>query len=352
MHIYLHIPFCDSKCFYCSFNSYINLTDRVDSYFKALNSSLMWQLENFNISKNSVETLFIGGGTPSVASYKHYKTIFETLKNYLTDNCEITIEANPNSATKDWLKGIKELGVNRVSFGVQSFNNQKLKELNRAHNSKDAILAVNNANKVGFKDISIDIIYDFYLDTKELLLNDINYAFNLPINHISTYELTIEKATEFNNKPEVKANKESFNFLVRDEIIKRGFNWYEVSNYGNYKSKHNIGYWKHNNYLGVGAGAVGFIDNFRYYPHTNVDKFIKEPFFYKKEFLTKDDILTEKIFLGFRSLVGVDINILDKNMINRANFLVKESKLEFKDNRYFNRDYFLSDELALFIMQN
>jgi oxygen-independent coproporphyrinogen-3 oxidase len=235
---------------------------------------------------------------------------------------------------------------------VQSFNNQKLKLLNRAHSAKEAIDAIENASKLGFDNISLDIIYDLYTDTKELLLSDIKLATSLPINHISTYELTIEKATNFSKTPEVKANKESFNFVVRDAIISNNFEWYEVSNYGLYKSKHNIGYWRHNDYLGVGAGAVGYVKDFRYYPHSNIQKFINEPFFYKKEPLSKQDILTEKIFLGFRSLVGVQKDILTPNMQNRAEILVKEGKLELRDDTYFNNDYFLSDELALFIMQN
>ena len=352
MHLYLHIPFCDSKCFYCSFNSYTNLHDRISSYFKALNSSLKWQLEHFNIAKNSIDTLFIGGGTPSCATFGYYEDIFNTLSFYLKQNAEITCEANPNSATKEWLSGMKSLGVNRMSFGVQSFNEKKLKALNRAHSKKEAIDAVEFAHSVGFKNISIDIIYDFFTDTKELLINDIKQAFKLPINHISTYELTIEKATEFSKRSEVKANKESFNFLVRDEIVANALEWYEVSNYGSYKSKHNIGYWKHNEYLGVGAGAVGYINNFRYYPHTNIDRFIKEPNFYKQEMLSKEDILTEQIFLGLRSFVGVDSKILPKSMQKRADILLQEGKLVLRDGRYFNRDYFLSDELALFIMQN
>ncbi len=351
MLLYLHIPFCDSKCFYCSFNSYTNLHDRIKSYFYALNESLKWQLRHFNITKNSIETLFIGGGTPSVANAKYYENIFKTLEPFLKENSEITCEANPNSATKEWLKEMKTLGVNRFSFGVQSFNEDKLKALNRAHSSKEAIDAINNAYSIGVENISLDIIYDFYLDTKELLQKDINQAFALPINHISTYELIIQKGTSFNKTPEVKQNKESFNFFIRDEISKK-FPWYEVSNYGLYKSSHNLGYWRHKEYLGVGAGAVGFINNKRYYPHSNIDKFIKEPFYYKKETLNFNEIKTEKIFLGLRSEVGVREEILNPKEQEIANLLVKEKKLEYKNGYYFNKDYFLADELALFIMQN
>ncbi len=136
---------------------------------------------------------------------------------------------------------MKNLGVNRFSFGVQSFDEVKLKALNRAHSSKEAVKAIENAFKIGVENISLDIIYDFYLDTKALLKKDLEQAFALPINHISTYELTIEKATEFSKKPNIKQNKESFNFFIK-ELISKNFPWYEVSNYGVYKSQHNIGY--------------------------------------------------------------------------------------------------------------
>ena len=349
MLLYIHIPFCDSKCFYCSFNSYTNLHDKIDSYMKSLTNSLKWHLEHFNVGFKSIESIFIGGGTPSVVDAKYYKELFELLHPYKKENIEITTEANPNSATLNWLEGMKNLGVNRVSFGVQSFNENKLKALNRAHSKKDAINAINYAKRVGINNISIDLIYDFLGDSKELIKADLDLAFSLPINHISTYELTIERGTNFYKRPEVKSNNETLGFFVRDEIVNRGFDWYEVSNYGVYKSRHNLGYWQYKNYLGIGAGAVGFINNTRYYPHTNIELFIKEPNYFKKEILSAKDMLTEKIFLGLRSIVGINSDLLTKDMKNRADVLVNEGKLEFKNNRYFNKDFFLSDELALFI---
>jgi len=317
---------------------------------EALYSSLKEKIYKYNIKKNSISSLFIGGGTPSVVEANMYEAIFNFLKPYMAENIEITTEANPNSATKKWLEGMFSLGVNRVSFGVQSFNDKKLKELNRAHSSKDAILAVENAYNIGFKNISIDIIYDFYSDTKELILSDLKQAFKLPINHISSYELTIEKATEFTKRPEVKKNSENLGFILRDYILKRGFKQYEVSNYGAYQSSHNLGYWQHKEYLGIGAGAVGFIANKRLYTHTNIEKFIKEPYFVKEEILSSEDILTEKIFLGLRSIVGVEQNILPKKMQEKADILVNEKKLEFKNKHYYNKEFFLADELALFII--
>jgi len=347
MLLYIHIPFCDSKCNYCSFNSFTNLENYYQSYMLALHKSLKFYLKNYN----DISTIFIGGGTPSTITPKYYEAIFKELEPYIKNkDIEITIEANPNSATKEWLKHMFDFGINRVSFGVQSFNDKKLKLLNRAHSSKEAIEAINSAYSIGFKNISLDIIYDFYLDTKELILNDLKRAFMLPINHISSYELTIEKATTFAKMPEVKKSNSKLGFILREYILDNGFEQYEVSNYGTYKSKHNLGYWQYKEYLGVGAGAVGFIKDKRLYPHTNIEKFIKEPEFYRVENLTKDDILTEKIFLGLRSIVGVKRDILTKDMQSRADILLQEKKLEYKDGVYYNKEYFLSDELALFIM--
>ena len=351
MLIYIHIPFCDSKCHYCSFNSYTNLHDRIEKYMQALKSQLLFDLERFKIEPNSLETLFIGGGTPSCVEPKYYKEIIKILKPYLVPNAEITTEANPNSATKEWLEGMQALGINRVSFGVQSFNNKKLQELNRAHNAKEAIEAIENAHNIGIKNISLDIIYDFHSDTKELITSDLKQAFALPINHISAYELTIEKATNFSKTPEVKKGSESLGYHLKELVTKHGFKQYEVSNYGRYQSQHNIGYWQHKEYLGIGAGAVGYKNQERYYPNTNIDNYIKEPTKLRIEELTSQDIVTEKIFLGLRSCVGVKQNILTKEQVKQADILVQEDKLIFKYGRYFNKEYFLSDEYALFIMQ-
>ena len=319
---------------------------------QALKSQLLWDLERFKVEPNSLKTLFIGGGTPSCVEPKYYEEIFKILKPYLIENAEITTEANPNSATKEWLEGMQALGANRVSLGVQSFNNKKLQELNRAHNAKEAIEAIENANNIGIENISLDIIYDFYSDTKELITSDLEQAFALPINHISAYELTIEKATNFSKTPEVKKGSESLGYHLQELVIKHGFKQYEVSNYGRYQSVHNIGYWQHKEYLGIGAGAVGYKNQKRYYPNTNIDNYIKEPTKVRTEELTSQDILTEKIFLGLRSCVGVEKNILTKEQIKQADILVNETKLDFCNGSYFNKEYFLSDEYALFIMQN
>lgn len=349
---YIHIPYCDSKCHYCSFNSYTDKFDTRKSYMLSLYQQLIFEIERFNVKEKSIDTLFIGGGTPSTIMPNLYKPIFELLSIYLADGAEITTEANPNSATKEWLLGMKNLGVNRISFGVQSFNEEKLKYLNRAHSPEQAEEAIKNARSLGFEHISLDLIYNYQGDTEELLIDDINRAFTLPIDHISAYELTIEPKTKFYKTPEVKQENDDLAIFVSEEIIKRGFTQYEISNFGVYQSRHNKGYWQLQNYIGVGAGAVGFLKNRRYYPETDIDKYIKNPLDIREEILTKEEILTEKIFLGLRSNIGIDKNILDIKMKENADFLVQEEKLEFKNNRYINVDFFLADEVALFILKD
>jgi len=317
---------------------------------RALYSQLEYELERFGAKEDSIETVFIGGGTPSTITPSEYKNIFDKLKSYLKKDAEITTEANPNSATKEWLMGMRDLGVNRISFGVQSFDNRKLKALARAHSRDEAICAIKYAKDVGFEHISLDIIYNYQGDTKELLESDLNEAFSLPIDHISAYELTIEEHTKFASTPYVKQDDENLAFFVASKIKEYGFEHYEISNFGAYQSRHNRGYWELKNYIGVGAGAVGFMDNKRFYPHSDIDTYIKNPIDIMVEELSSSELQTERVFLGFRSSVGVLSDILDDDMLSRADSLVDENRLYKVGDRYYNLDYFLSDEVSLYIL--
>ncbi|SFV52880.1 Hypothetical radical SAM family enzyme in heat shock gene cluster, similarity with CPO of BS HemN-type [hydrothermal vent metagenome] len=351
MLLYIHIPYCDSKCHYCAFNTYVDKFETQKRYMLALHTQLLHELELFHARENSIETLFIGGGTPSTVEPSLYQEIFTTLKPYLQKNAEITTEANPNSATFTWLQGMKDLGVNRVSFGVQSFDAMKLKALNRAHNPEQAKVAVKNAHTLGFKHISLDLIYNYQGDTTELLFKDIETAFTLPIDHISAYELSIEQNTKFALTPEVQQDDDNLAFYVTQEIEKRGFKAYEISNFGTYQSKHNQGYWELKNYMGVGAGAVGFLENKRFYPQTDIEKYIKHPTKRREENLSQEDLQTEKVFLGLRSNIGIKKSILNKAMKTQVNILCKEKKLRETNTHYYNVNFFVSDGLALFILE-
>ena len=209
----------------------------------ALKIQLKSELKRFDAQENSIETLFIGGGTPSTVAPELYAPIFKLIQPYLQQNIEITSEANPNSATKEWLEGMYRLGVNRISFGVQSFDAEKLKLLNRAHTPQMASDALLHAKEIGFKNLSLDLIYATLGDTKELLQKDIQRAFSLPINHISAYALTIEEGTPFASKPQMSSEQLDLTSWLFQSIKQQGRPQYEISNFGVYQSQHNLGYW-------------------------------------------------------------------------------------------------------------
>ncbi|MBS4068363.1 MAG: radical SAM family heme chaperone HemW [Sulfurimonas sp.] len=349
MLLYIHIPFCDSKCSYCAFNSYVDKFHLKELYMEALCTQLLFEIKRFDVTPKSIESLFIGGGTPSTVSPKLYEKLFYMLDPYLAENIEVTSEANPNSATLEWLEGMFALGVNRISFGVQSFNKEKLRLLNRAHNASQAEEAILNAQKIGYKNISLDLIYATLGDTKELLENDLLRAFSLPINHLSAYALTIEEGTPFESKPYMSKERLSLTSWLFKKIKKFGFTQYEISNFGSYRSSHNMGYWEYKDYIGLGSGAVGKLGLERYYPTTSVEAYIENPLDVRVEKLTQEDKKMEQIFLGLRSCVGVSKNILDKNELQKATLLVDEKKLIFQNDTFYNNDYLLADEIALFI---
>ncbi|OHE07919.1 MAG: coproporphyrinogen III oxidase [Sulfurimonas sp. RIFOXYB2_FULL_37_5] len=349
MLLYIHIPFCDSKCSYCAFNSYVDKFHLKELYMEALCTQFLFEIKRFDVTPKSIESLFIGGGTPSTVSPKLYEKLFYMLDPYLAENIEVTSEANPNSATLEWLEGMFALGVNRISFGVQSFNKEKLRLLNRAHNASQAEEAILNAQKIGYKNISLDLIYATLGDTKELLENDLLMAFSLPINHLSAYALTIEEGTPFESKPYMSKERLSLTSWLFKKIKKFGFTQYEISNFGYYRSSHNIGYWEYKDYIGLGSGAVGKLGLERYYPTSSVEAYIENPLDIRVEKLTQEDKKMEQIFLGLRSCVGVSKNILDKNELQKATLLVDEKKLIFQNDTFYNNDYLLADEIALFI---
>lgn len=354
MLLYIHIPFCDSKCFYCAFNSYTDRFHLKHEYMNALKKQLRNNLDNYVIKDNKkIETVFIGGGTPSTIKAFEYEEIFEMIKPHLEEFAEITTEANPNSASYEWLQSMKNLGVNRVSFGVQSFDNDKLKFLGRAHNSNSAIKAIQNAKEIGFKGINCDIIYGVQNDTLESMKKDFDMAFSLPITHLSAYSLTIEEGTKFFDRSSVKIDDEELSYEIFDYINKNGFHQYEISNFAKNKeseSKHNYGYWQHKEYLGVGAGAVGYVNQQRQYPSKSIEEYIQNPLFTQIEKIDDEDIKTEKVLLGLRCSNGVDLSLFDEKEKQKIDELIQYDKIYVENDKVFNKNFLLSDELALYIL--
>ncbi|WP_103636379.1 radical SAM family heme chaperone HemW [Campylobacter concisus] len=346
MQVYIHVPFCESKCPYCAFGSSDNEFKKVSAYFKALCLDLNFQLKSQNVKE--ISTIFFGGGTPSAVNAKLYDEIFSILAPLCTPKTEITLEANPNSANLSWLKYIKNLGANRISFGAQSFFEDKLKFLGRIHSKEQIFKAVENAHAAGLKSINLDLIYDTKFDTKKRLLAETENLKSLAITHLSAYSLTLEENTPFSGKKSYKKDSDTLAKFMIEQIEQAGFKQYEISNFGEI-CKHNLGYWQGKNYLGVGAFSVGFKDATRYYAKNSIDAYITQPTHREREILSPSELTREHIFLGLRSIVGVEAGRLNEAQKKRANLLVENEKLLFKNGKFYNPNFLLSDEIALFI---
>lgn len=352
MHLYIHIPFCESKCFYCAFSS-LKANGCEKAYFKALLEDLRFHFNSLNIQQKSIKSLFIGGGTPSVIKASLYEPLFTFLTPYLAEFTECSIEANPQTSHKEWLKILKSLGINRISFGGQSFDEKKLAFLGRIHSSKDIFKSVENAKNVGFDKINVDMIYDTLFDNKKMLdfeLENLAKLAQMGLSHISAYHLTLEKNTAFFKHKEFKKNAPNLMRHFMRGIENLGFLQYEVSNFGQI-CQHNLAYWQGKEYLGCGLSAVSFYGNKRFYTHKKLQDYLQEPNFRHKELLSEADLLLEHLFLGLRSCVGIDEQKLSLSQRQKALFLVKKKKLLYKNKRFYNTNFMLSDEVALFLSQ-
>ncbi|MCE3038755.1 radical SAM family heme chaperone HemW [Helicobacter anatolicus] len=344
MILYIHIPFCTSRCGYCTFNSFENKDYLQDAYVSALLADLKTQ-DNHSL----ISSIYFGGGTPNTLQELHYEKIFTCIFEHFSihKDCEITLESNPNLITSSWCNTLKNLGATRLSFGVQSFFEDKLNFLQREHSKKDIYYALEVACNAGFENLSIDLIYDTLLDSKKRLIEEITLAAKLPINHLSAYSLTIEKESKL-QKQGIKEISQSFSEFLREKLSLYNFLQYEVSNYSRgYEVKHNLAYWDYQDYIGCGCGGVGKKNYQRFYTHNHLESYIKNPTFRKIENLEKKDILLEKIFLGLRSKIGVDIKLLNPKKLA---ILTQNHKGYIRNDRFFALDYFLADEIALWLL--
>ena len=282
MGIYIHIPFCKQKCIYCDFPAYQNLEEYYDTYLYALVQEMIMFGDTYSKSRtNLVDTVYLGGGTPTELSVLQLEQILDTVKNTynISPNCQFTIESNPGDVDKSYLKELHKLGFSRISFGVQTFDDTSLLRLHRSHNSKVAIDAVQWAFDVGFQDINIDLIYGLPNQTIDEINKNLDIVSRLPINHISTYSLQVERGTRLYHlvdKGLISLPDESTEDLMYDMMMQGiqdfGFERYEISNFAKDKaySKHNLKYWQYCDYLGFGAGAHSFFNGVRRANNRNV----------------------------------------------------------------------------------
>ncbi len=305
-HAYIHIPFCLRKCNYCAFVSGFNIENKT-KYLK----SLLFEIRK-KYKGEKLKTLYIGGGTPSLLEAYEIKKIIECFN--FQENCEITLEVNPETVKNEKFKLIKKTGINRISLGVQTFNNNILKIIGRNHSEKDILNAVDIIKNCGFNNISIDLIYGLPTQTLEIFTTDINKALNLDIQHVSTYGLKIEENSYFGknppeNLPNDEMQAEMFNYLC-NKLKENSFLHYEISNFAKagFESKHNCSYWLNKNYYGFGLNASGYENKTRYRNFASFEQYINNPLEKEEETtLSLQEILEEEIFLGLRLNQGINV---------------------------------------------
>lgn len=350
--IYIHIPFCNNICSYCDFAKVFYNEKYVLKYLESLEFEI-----NNNYKNEIIDTLYIGGGTPSSLSIKELNRLFNILKKIkLSDNYEFTIECNIDSLTKEKIDLFKSNKVNRLSIGIETFNKKYLSFLNR----KEFNLDILEYAKKKFNNINIDLIYAIPNETIEELNKDIDEFLKLNINHISLYSLIIEPHTKLyiDNVKNIDEDLDYEMYKLIDKRLKEnGYIHYEISNYSKkgYESKHNLTYWDNKKYYGFGLGASGYIDNIRYTNTRNLDKYINHDYDRDITILDKNIEMENEMILGLRKLKGVNlkefkekfnIDIKEKFNIDK---LIKEEKLIIKDNYIFinPRYIYLSNDILI-----
>ena len=311
---YVHIPFCTQICYYCDFSKVFIKNQPVDSYLE----HLIEEYDSYDIKKLS--TLYIGGGTPTALSAPQLAFLLEKLTDKLDLSYleELTIEANPGDLDQEKIAVLKDSPVNRVSLGVQTFNDRMLKQIGRSHLEKDIYENIANLKKAGFDNISIDLIYALPKQTMEDVKINVAKAIALDIPHMSLYSLILENHTVFMNRmrrgklplPKEDLEAEMFEYIIA-ELEKAGFEHYEISNFSKpgFESRHNLMYWDNAEYYGIGAGASGYVDGVRYKNHGPIRHYLQAVEAgnarVQEEVLTLKEKMEEEMFLGLRKKSGV-----------------------------------------------
>lgn len=315
--IYIHIPFCISKCSYCSFYSLEHLNENIQKkYIIQLNNEIKRSQKS---SRDNIQTLYFGGGTPSILKPElissTLKTIEESFNIPIHNLQETTIEVNPGTVDINKLNEYKKMGFNRLSIGIQTLNNELLRRINRIHTEKQAIRTIEDAIKAGFNNISVDLMFGLPGQTLKDIEDTINKLDYDEVKHVSAYSLSIEPGTPFEEElnsgkitlPEETVERE-MQYFINKALYNRGFNHYEISNYAKdgFEARHNTLYWNMDGYYGFGAGASGFINNQRVENSTNLNHYLED--FTKDKNIHNVSIKEAKgdfMFLGLRQLKGI-----------------------------------------------
>lgn len=323
--IYVHVPFCASRCIYCDFYSTTQSASVRAQYVEATCNEIMMRT-NY-LPTNNIKTIYFGGGTPSQLAPKEIEKILDCIFKYyqVDNNAEITLECNPDDIDKTFVQSTKRLGINRVSLGVQSFDDDILHLLNRRHNAQEAINAVETLHHNDIDNISIDLIYGLPRQTCNSFAHDLDQAFALPIKHLSSYALSVEKGTALDKKIRQNelqtANEDAFvkEFsLLMQQAECHGFNHYEISNFAipGFESKHNSGYWDGTPYLGIGPGAHSFDGENRQYNLPSLSEYISQSALGKvphtTELLNNNERFDEWVFVCLRTKRGLSLSLTEQ----------------------------------------
>lgn len=311
---YIHIPFCVKICTYCDFNKYFIQHQPVDDYLTCLIEEMSWAKET------NLTTMFVGGGTPTALTVNQLERLLSAINKQFNISGEYTFEANPDELTEEKVALLKKYGVNRLSLGVQTFDEDLLKVLGRSHQRADIYSAVRNARKYGIPSISLDLMYQLPGQTMQQFDESLTEALSLDVDHISSYGLILEKQTQFYNlyqkgklnMPNEDLGAEMYHFMI-DKLAQHGLQQYEISNFAKegHASAHNKVYWKNESYYGFGAGASGYVEGVRYSNTNPVNHYIEQVKAGKRpirteETLTLNEKIEEEMFLGLRMNEGVN----------------------------------------------
>lgn len=362
---YVHIPFCTQICYYCDFSKVFIKNQPVDAYLQAL----IREFRSYDITE--LRTLYIGGGTPTSISAVQLDYLLTELSRDLNLNTleEFTIEANPGDLTVDKIEVLQKSAVNRVSLGVQTFNDKHLKRIGRSHNEVQIYSTIDALKTAGFQNISIDLIYALPEQTMDDVRSNVAKALSLNIPHLSLYSLILEHHTVFMNKmrrgklhlPTEDLEAEMFEYII-SEMERNGFEHYEISNFTKpgFESRHNLMYWDNVEYYGVGAGASGYLDGIRYRNRGPIQHYLKGVSEgnarLSEEVLSKNEMMEEELFLGLRKKKGVSIGKFEQkfgtSFEKRYGQIVQELQSDglLKENNGFiqmtKKGLFLGDTVA------
>jgi oxygen-independent coproporphyrinogen-3 oxidase len=367
--LYFHIPYCKQACHYCDFHFSTN-TASLPRMVTAICREL--ELRKNYLPGEEIKTIYFGGGTPSLLPVQSLQAIFDTVYHHyrVSPEAEITLEANPDDLTQDKIQELKELSINRLSIGTQSFHGPHLSLMNRAHNSQEALHSIRTAQEAGFRNISIDLIYGIPAPDHTLWRQDLAQLFALNVQHVSCYALTVEPQTVLGNwtkKGKFKPAEDEFTAqqfeILLEEMTKHGFIQYEISNFclPGFESKHNSSYWKSVNYLGIGPSAHSFnghsrqfnvAHNFQY-----LDALERNELPFTLENLSLEDQANEYLLTTLRTIWGTDLGYLKNQfgldlLVSQGDYLAelqRKNLVEIKENnlRLTDSGKLLADQIAL-----